>query len=155
MTPTPREGEIPASAIFGQTGKLKAELTGPPPVPLSRASQGRLSLCTDVHAQQTPGPRLAAPGGGEGRGQAGGAQPAGRPGRHLFSISVCTLYTRSRASCRTCFVSCRSAISERTEGKSHEPLLCSSWEPPHPQVAAQNGSGSRDAGTSLHLQTHS
>lgn len=43
--------------------------------------------------------------------------PPSPPGLHLFSISVWTLYTRSRASFRIILVLCRSAISGTWEEK--------------------------------------
>lgn len=52
-------------AIFGQTGKRKAELKGQTLDPTCPAAKvGPVSLCTEVHAhRQTPGPR--SPGGRE------------------------------------------------------------------------------------------
>lgn len=46
-------------------------------------------------------------------------------GPHLFSIRVCTLYTRSRASFRICLVLCRSAISLKNLMMSVKSMLFS------------------------------
>ena len=72
--PTPAREKSQAWAIFGQTGKRKAELKGQPLHPTCPAARvGVLALCTEVHArEQTSGPR--SPGGWEEKqaGQAGG-----------------------------------------------------------------------------------
>lgn len=75
--PTPAREKSQAWAIFGQTGKRKAELKGRPLHPTCPAAKaGVLSLCTEVHArEQMSGPRSL--GGWEEKqaGQAGGWAP--------------------------------------------------------------------------------
>lgn len=134
----PRKGETPDLDNLWSNRKSKASL---PDCPVAKGKS--MALCTEVHAgPQTLGPRAGLQEGGWGWRMT--ADP------HLFSIRICTLCTRSRASCRICFALCRSAISERGETLVSS-LRVYRWETgPAPDVdsrvlAPQSDSGRRQA----------
>lgn len=79
-----------------------------------------LSVQKSALVQQT---QDLVPGCRRGRGGQQGCLAAAAP--HLFSIRICTLCTRSRASCRICFALCRSAISLKNLMMSVKSMLFS------------------------------
>lgn len=117
-TSTPKKGGNPRlghSLVKQENVRPRWVLLYPTHCPVAKGKS--MALCTEVHAgPQMPGPCAGLREGGRGRMTAD---------FHLFSIRICTLCTRSRASCRICFALCRSAISLKNLMMSVKSILFS------------------------------